>query len=361
MTILDALNGLTAVISPFLKLALPALNSIAVPGVGSAVGGVAQPGGTGSANNLVDVRGQISVVLSSLMELVGVVKPFVEAISPSAVKALNDAIRDVQATIGSSLISTVNILAETFRQVGGIILPVVQQLEPVFRALAEVTSNQLLAAVKLISVAFEALAPILQIVADAEKEISKFLLDMVSIIVAVVRTLRDILAGFFGGIDVKEVLKGFVDILRQVVKALVNFAATLAAFAGFGDTVVAFSNALVKEAKDRETAAGGMKAAATNPQIIDVANILRSQQLAAFTAQGGGAVKEKSEVDFLRSIAESAKKTADETKDFKTVLKDWWEENVIGATGGLGGLIRTYVRISNFIEGAANAIIGKFK
>jgi hypothetical protein len=323
---------------------------------------VATPGGSGfspagAGDAFEALAGEIGAVVGALTDLVGVIKPFVAAISPSTILEFNQAVRDLMATVGSGFISFFNVISSVVREISGVLLPVMQQLEPVFRSLAEAVGDQLLGAAKLVAAALDLLAPVLQVVADVQKEYSKFLLDLVSVVVAVARVFKELLVSFFGGgNDIQKTFKEFIDVIRQVVKSLVTFAATLAVFAGFRDTVGKFAAALAAEAKARDERAAGLKAAATNPQITDIASILRQQQQAAFIAAGGGAAREKSDTEWLKEIAESVKGIAGTKKSFGEAVSEWWHNEVIGGSGILGKVLRFVDNLSVKIAAFFNRI-----
>lgn len=284
----------------------------------------------------------ITGLASEIEHLTDSIRGFVAALAPSIALEFSQALRDLSATIGSAFTGALNVLSSFVREIGGVLMPVMQRLEPVFRTFANVFGNQLLGAVKLVAAVLDALVPILQAWADTQNEINKFLLDLVSIVVVVIRVLKDVMGALFGG-DLKDTVKSFVDILRQTVKALITFAATLAVFAGFRDTVKAFADGLAKEAKEREERAAGLRAAGTNPQITDIANILRQQQLAAFTAAGGGAAREKTDVEWLKEIAAAVKDTAATKKSFQEAVSDWWKNEVVGGNAGILGKVLNFI------------------
>lgn len=301
---------------------------------------------------MADIAGQVlqgltselTGVVGAIQSLTGTITQFVQAISPSTMLEFQQSIKDLSATIGSAFVPFVNILSSVTREIAGVLLPVMQQLTPIFTALAETLGNELLGGAKIVAAVLSLLAPLLQIVADFEQEYSKFLLDMVSVIVVVIKTFQQLLAGFFGSGDFKQVFKEFFDIIRQVVRALITFIATLAVLAGFRDTVRAFGMGLEVEAKARDDRKGGLVEAGRNPVITDIAALMKQQQQNAFIAQGGGAAREKSDTEWFKEMAGDLKKISTENKSFEQAIKDWWETQVMGNV--FGKVVRFFDTIS---------------
>ncbi len=291
----------------------------------------------------------IEAVLESVQQLKGVfdqlsgtIKPFVEALSPSTVQAFNQAMRDVQATIGSAVVSSLQVFSSVLREIGGVILPLMQKLEPILRSLATSFGGVLVGVVRVLVAVLESLIPVFQILADAMASFAGLLVDMTGLLVAVIKTLSAV-SGLGDQVGAfKEAFKGLADTVRQVVKALATFIATLLVGIGQRDLVARFAKTLQQEAKDREERTSGLKAAATNPAIADIQSVNKQQQLAAFTAAGGGAAREKTDTEYLRDIATTLADTAATKKSFGEALHDWWETEVVGGPGILGRVLRFF-------------------
>lgn len=303
-----------------------------------------------------EIGGTIQEFVEVIKAAVSSVEWFVAAISPSTMLAFNQALRDVSATVGSAFTGAFQIFADAAREVGGALLPAMQKLAPVVNTLANAVATHLTAGVRVVAAALEALAPVLNLVAESASQFSKFVSDMLGVLAAGLRVVASLVANFFGSDfagGFREAFRGFLDVIRQAVKALVTFVSTLAVFAGFRDTVRAFADALAGEAKARDERASGLKAAAVNPQITDTGALLRQMQLASFIAAGGAGAREKSDTEWLKSIAESVRATTAK-QTFREALQDWWNTEVVGGNGILGSVLRFVdglkAQITNFFN-----------
>lgn len=312
------------------------------------------------ANTLVPFAGALNQARQALLNVVGTVTQFVDAIAPSVVFELNQAFRDLSATIGSAFISVVQVAASVVRELGGVLLPVLQQFTPIIATAANAVGNLFISVVRLLVAPLQLLVPLLDIFVAATAEVDKVLTDLVTIATAVVRMFVEMTQLLFGALfgndavgSLKEVFRQLADIVRQVIKALLTFAATLATSLGGAGYVERFAAALDKEAKERDARAGGLKAAANSPQIQDIASIARQAQLAAFTAAGGGPGREKSDTQWLQELSKDLKTIATDNRSIEDKLKDWWENQVVGSTGVFGRVLRG-------VEGMLNTMMAAF-
>ncbi len=239
--------------------------------------------------------------------------------------AFQQAMRDVNATIGSAFIGVVNVFASVAREVGGVLLPLMRQLTPIMNALGNALGTTLVAVVRVVVAAFQTVVPVLDVLAAGANEFAKILSDVLGLVTAVVKTFGAALLGVLGANPdgFKDAFKGIADAIRTAIKAVVSFAANLAVFFGFGDSVKKLGDAVGKEADERDKRAAGLKAAATGAQITDIAALVKQAQIASFTAAGGGAAREKPEVQFLRDISQSLL-AANQEKTFEKALGSWW-------------------------------------
>jgi hypothetical protein len=289
---------------------------------------------------------------SAIQGMVGTVAQFVQALSPSAMAEFGRALDGLKATIGSAFLPFVQIMSSVTREIAGVLLPTMQRLQPVIKTLSEVVGNTLLAAVKVFATGLTLLTPVIDLIAGYFQELSKFLLDMTSVVTVFVKTVYDVIASLFGRLDFKDVFKSLFDIVRQVTRALITLAATLAVFAGMADFVRAFGAGLEKEARDREQRRGGLLGAASNAQIGDIAGIMRQMQQAAFIASGAGPGREKSQTEYLRELSADLKKIADSKRTIGEALDEWWRDKVMG--GLFGSVVRCFYNVRNKIENFFN-------
>lgn len=291
-----------------------------------------------------ELLGALGQLKDTLMGVVNTILPFVQAIAPSVVLEFNQAMRDLQATIGSAFIGVIQAASSVVREIAGALLPALQALTPIFNSLANSTGQLLVSAVRMLLVPIQALIPLLDIVIGLQNEYSKYLSDVIMVVTAMAKVFTTFLATLFGtdASGIKDTFRAFFDVLRQAIKAVLTFAATLAVAIGQAGLVNQFAFALATEAKERDEKATGIKAAAVNPQMIDVAGIARQAQLAAFTAAGGAGVVEKTDTEWLKELAGTLNDIADKNETIEDALKSWWNNEVVGGTGLLGQACRAF-------------------
>ncbi|HEY1191124.1 MAG TPA: hypothetical protein VGE74_26050 [Gemmata sp.] len=307
---------------------------------------------------ILEVLGSLEKLKDTLLGVVNAVMPFVQALAPSVVNEFNAAMKDLQATIGSALIGIVQVAASVVRELGGVLLPVMQQLEPIVTAAANAIGTVFVGVIRLAVVPLQLLVPVLDLLVGLLSEYGKLLGDYTAIAAALAKTLVSLLHSFFGTDtkNLKEIFKQFFDVVRQVVKALITLAATLAVAAGAAGFVNRFADALGQEAKERDERAGGLKAAGTNPNFVDAAGIAKSAQLAAFTAQGSSGGREKTDTEYLKELSADLKRIATSNDSLEKALANWWDKQVIGNGGIFGKVLHLFDSISATFKAAVDRI-----
>ena len=308
-----------------------------------------------------EVLDALNQLRDTLMGVVNAVLPFVQAIAPSVVLEFNQAMRDLQATIGSRL----------HRRGAGRGKCVVREIAGRSSASTSATHAHLQHGRERGRATFRrcgscahradsALTPILDILVSLSAEYAKFLDDLVMISTAMAKVFTTFLQSLFGtdASGIKDTFRAFFDVLRQAVKAVLTFAATLAVAFGQAGLVEQFAFALATEAKEREDKASGLKAAATNPQMIDVAGIARQSQLAAFTAAGGAGTVEKTDTEYLKELAGTLNDIASKNETIEDALKKWWNERVMGDPV-FGQVMSLALSLYRYLDGIKDRI-GRF-
>jgi hypothetical protein len=298
---------------------------------------------------------------STFDQLIGVVAPFVEAISPSTMALVNQAFRDLQATIGSAFVPAFQILAETFRNFGGIILPLMQRLQPIITQLAQAFSTLAQEVLRQLVTQLQILVPVIDVLASALAQLVKFYSDLMSIGTALYQAFATIISSFLGTdtAQIKDIFKSLFDSMRVVIKQLILFGATLATVAGFRNQVKIFADSLAGIIKERDNPAQGLKGAAQNAHIGGIGEITQKIQLASAIAAGGAGNNEnKSDTEWLKDIAKSVAKVADDQKSFAQALKDWWD----GAINDINNSVSKFVdKIIDAFKSVGNSLTDAWK
>jgi hypothetical protein len=243
----------------------------AVRGTVSAVSGAAK--GTASAANSLSpdasviaalvgtfelLKKSVNSVIDSIEGIVTASKSWVEALAPNTIDNFNQAIRDLQATLGYAFQPIFTIMADTFRQVAGIILPLMEALRPVIESLTNTISESLINVIKVFATILTALAPLFKTWADA-----------------------------FGNI-MNTVIKSFILLVAYIAKLLGQ------------DKVVAD---IIKTLEEKPKA--GLKAAATDVTTKNFETIARDMAIASANAAGAG--KKEDEPKKLEDVISALK------------------------------------------------------
>ncbi len=141
---------------------------------------------------------------------IGVVSAFVQALNPGAVALLFQALADLVATVAVAFQPLVPILTDLVNMFAGAILPLMEALAPILEVLAQIVKDVLAPILTIIAEIFEILSPLLQIVAEALKLLEP-------IIKAVAEALRFLLRVITFGLlgSKKELGKGATAVTGQ--------------------------------------------------------------------------------------------------------------------------------------------------
>lgn len=263
-------------------------------GAGAALAMVGGPAGMvmGAANQLVDaVRGMVNELLS----IPDKIAPFVKAFNPTLVEQFGVAMDNLHATVGASLEPVMETFLSLVRQTNDVFGPLFERLRPMFEQVWSELGQQLLPVIRLLAEAVEAVIPIWQLLVDAFGPLR----DVIPLVANLMRAWLAVLTGLLDGLlgdtsGVKDAAAELSDSMKRATRAVILFAANLAAMLGF-DKVV---ENLKKTFSPVQQGAGKV-AAPKDVGISDMASILRDAQVAAAQAQGGAA---KTQEDWLGDI-----------------------------------------------------------
>jgi phage-related protein len=184
--------------------------------------------------------------------------PFVQALSPSTVEQFNRQMENLKATIGVAFTGFIGSMSETIKRIGGVLLPVMAELKPIFDSLA-VTLRTLL-------------IPVFQIFAALVS-------SMVGPLTSAMGSLRNVVI--------------------EVVKGMVLLAAMIAQLFGLDDFLDALEEALTRTNNAGATAAG-------QASMSNFEQIARDIAVAAAQASAGaGGGEEDDAPDIMEEILEA--------------------------------------------------------
>jgi hypothetical protein len=224
------------------------------------------------------VLGPLAGVTKQFDGLIGAIAPFVSALNPGAMALLNDAMRNLQATVGQALLPVVEVLTDVFNQASGALGPVMRELAPVAAKFAQVLTAAVIPEIEFLASVLDLLAPAFEVLIDLMKPYQEIL----ALAYKALAVFVDILKGVFGT-GFKAVFEQFMGVIQLVIKNLVLLAAAVAKAFGAVDFLKKFSDDLKKPPPERE-----QNAAPTNAAFKAFDQIQKDLALAAATAMGTG-------------------------------------------------------------------------
>jgi len=277
----------------------------------------------------------VGAVMGPFAQLGSVIAPFVQALNPSLMFAFNQAMRSLQATIGVALVPVMQVLTGTVREVAGILLPAMEALAPVFGSLAKAALELFLPPFRLISDLLQALAPVLEFMAGVLQVVSEAWNALSVVGRTIYQTFYKLIAQLFGGTDLKDVLKSFRDAMHSVVEAVFKLVAYLAkAFGSLG-----FIDAMTKNLREMANSKAGAAPAPQDVGFKGFEDIAKTMAAAAFAAQPGGGAEDKSEREWLKHLADSLDEVKRNKVDVKTFvvegITDFWTKTGKRAVGDM--------------------------
>jgi hypothetical protein len=196
-------------------------------------GGPGLLGGALSGANaaLSALAGPASLATSGLAQVAGATS-LVTAAAPGIVEMMTLAFRDLSAVLGTALIPIVEAAAHVFRQVGDVLLPVMQQIQPAIRELANIVKSVIIPIFQVwatiisdvVLPLFQALAPVLEFLATAFRTVA-------AVVQAVVMSIAQAVGAAFGA-DLRTAMDDFRKALRQLAVGAAVAVGVLAKFFG---------------------------------------------------------------------------------------------------------------------------------
>lgn len=220
----------------------------------------------------------------ALGDVIGQAGKFVEALDPSAMELFGDVTRDLQAVIGTALLPIIEVATDAFREVGDILVPVMQELAGPVREIATAVKNILIPIVQVFAQVLSGQIAYFQAVwAPIIEAVAVIFRALVAVVSAVVRSLVTALGSLFGA-NLGNLANDFKSAVRSMTTALVVGVGRLLAFLGATDVLRNYIQAL--EGGPKGNSAGA--AAIQNVRQVDLSGIVKDLQVAAAGATGGG-------------------------------------------------------------------------
>lgn len=200
------------------------------------------------------LTGTITGAINAFAQFMNTLTPFVQQLSPATVEQWNLQVRNMQATIGVAFSGLVGIMTDTLQKVGGILLPIAEELAPIFNQFGEVLQAAILPVLKVFATLFQVIIPVI--------------------------------SATFGGLN---------RIILEVTKSFVIIAAMIARWFGANN----FIDRLIA---NLERPDGGGAQAVGNTSMQDFASISRDMAIAAANASAGGGSAPRSQIDLTQDL-----------------------------------------------------------
>lgn len=294
----------------------------------------------------------VAEAFAPVLEVLSQVGDLVGAFSPTTVKLFDDAMKNVEATVGKALVPILEVATEVLNSFSGILDPIADKFQPIIEKIAGLLAENLLPTLEL-------LGSLLDIAADIIDDLVPVLeatVDVLKVMTAVMQTLVDL----FKSLGVLEFFKGVVEqlvsVLKEIIKTFILLGATVAKFLGWDKAVSGFIANLEKQGKPEEKALNvGIQDAAFK----GIDQISKDIQQAAFAATGGKPTKKKEPDEWAQDLLNQLKEIEKGQKGFGDVLDAQWNKISKGASHLvdviIDGATEALKRAGNFVGDNAAA------
>ncbi len=280
----------------------PATKPGSLPSPSSLLGG--SGGGESVAGGLAGALGAVGGAITAsiaiaqqmaqtLSEVLNKLQGFVEALNPNIIQNYNRSIADLSATVGTAFTPLFEILATSFRQISGLLLPIFQELKPVVEQISQAIGSNLVSAAKLLTGALQALTPAFEALATVMQLLSAVITPLASAFLAFIQTL-------FGSNDTKSAMQRLADTAHKVTAALLLFIGALAKVLG--------ANTFLKNLIDNLTPKEGEKAAAQGVGLKSFEQISKDIAIASSFAVGTGEETKKNDLNDVVGMLQEIQK-----------------------------------------------------
>lgn len=275
------------------------------------------------------IGGITSAVLGPLQGLTGAVGSFVQALNPGLMKVFNQALRDLMATFGTAFTPIIKGVTALFNELSATLAPAMHALVPIIDNLMSVLEGVFIPVIGIIADAFVALSPIIEFVTSIMASVAEAMRVVYTVFRSAIQVLSDVLKQVFGGVDLKGAAQGIQQVIQQLTKYFVQFAAYVAKALGYLDP---FAKALEKNLNDLKGQRPGQKAAPENARVSGLEQISKDLAIAAYAAQAAAGGKKKSdEAMFLEELI----KQVEEVKKNGKTLQKFLDELMVKLKNGL--------------------------
>lgn len=192
-------------------------------------------GAGGLLSSLGGIATAAAAVPAALFAIVGAAQHFAGLLSPTTLLMFQAAVKDTSAAFGVMLLPVLQVAVGVVRDAGALILPVAQQLQPIFRRLADLAGDNLTRGMETLAGAVMSLVPLFDAAVSLQEAfdaINRPIFDLVGLVFDVLGPGFKMLAQEIQLVVIPVKLLG--DMLSDAMKAIRLFGAGLAS--AFGAT-----------------------------------------------------------------------------------------------------------------------------
>lgn len=236
-------------------------------------------GVAGAASGLIQgFSGAIGGLTAAIGSAAKGLDTFVSALSPGLMEQFNRAIDNLNATIGVAFTGVFSTFIGVLQEAGGVLLPVMQQLQPIITLLAQTIGQVVIFQVKIFAASLAGLMPFFQMLANVLNKV----VDALSPVFAFLagwEALGSIVADLITMLEtpINYLIAGF----KKCNEAILLFIIGIAKAIGYTKFVDGAKSALAKNTQSGEHAAGSVS-------LKGLESLNKDIQKLAFSASGGG-------------------------------------------------------------------------
>ena len=245
------------------------------------------------------INGMTMAIIGPFQQLANAVGPFVEALNPGLMRLFHVALRDLMATFGVAFTPVIQHVIAVFNKLSSVLTPLMRALAPIVDDLMSRVEGVLVPMVGMIAESFRALAPFIKVVTGAIADMVEGLRVVFAVLQGAMSVLFDEIGKALGVGDLKDLSVQLRNVIHDLVKTFVMFAASIAKYFGVLDP---FLNVVGRNLKSLEGTTPGTKAAPQNFRMSGLEQISKDLALAAFSAQGTAGTRVKTEAESLDDI-----------------------------------------------------------
>jgi hypothetical protein len=260
------------------------------------------------------LTGPLTEFVGGIKEITDSLRTFVEALNPAAVVQMDQAFRNVLATIGQALLPAVQIFTEALQSVAAVLdeplralAPVVEHLAGIIRGVLIADAQQLGAVLTILGNTIEALSPLLEALSEPVK-----------LSAAALSALAVGSKGVFEGL--RPVVESIANAFKQAIIGVTVFTSYLLKAVGATDALNNFAAALRQQGEPGRV----QNAAPLSVGISSLEEITRTLSKSAGLA-GAGEKAAPTTDQFIADIAKAVGDVANNGKTFQTWLGEQWE------------------------------------